>query len=98
MSETDFPTLMDRSERIGRFLNDIRCEFYRANRAHPPIVRIHEALGVVEEEFDEFRREVFKKNHDKSRLRAELVQLAAMCLRTVIDLELDDSPRPCDSA
>jgi hypothetical protein len=62
------------------------------------IVSLHEAKAVIEEELDEFwdfvKQNPRKLNdlHRKIRargLREELIQTAAMCVRAIVDLDLD---------
>ena len=56
-------------------------------RRHLP----HYYLGVIEEEFEEFKAEVFKLNLGKNRdtrpaMKAELLQLAAMAMRAYLEV------------
>jgi len=72
---------------------ELRC----AMAMHKPIHSQHEAWGVITEELEEFWEHV-KVNPaklDQSQraermhgLRKELIQTAAMCVRTIVDLEL----------
>jgi hypothetical protein len=58
---------------------------------------LHEAKAVIEEEFDELWEQV-KINPKKldvdrqllrqARMRTELIQIAAMCVRAIVDCEL----------
>jgi hypothetical protein len=76
---------------------EITAEARRAMDIHPPINTAHEGYAVIKEELDEFWEEV-KLNPNKlsaagradriDRMRKELTQTAAMCLRTMLDLEL----------
>lgn len=76
-------------------LKEVQTELERARSLFKPIYSPHEALGIVQEEFDEFKQEVYKFNLAKGRdtrpeMRVELVQLATMALRSVLDaLEFD---------
>ena len=76
-------------------LNEVATELRRARSLFKPIHSPHEALGVVMEEFDEFKAEVYVFNLAKGRdtrpaMRKELIQLATMALRSILDtLELD---------
>ena len=51
----------------------------------------HEAMAVILEEYTEYQLEVFKHNTSKPdrdtrpRQREELIQLAAMCMRAILD-------------
>ena len=78
-------------------LEDIRDEVARAVNLHGPIHSLHEAHSVIEEEFDEFWEQVkinprkLYEDDQKVRLRKireELIQVAAMCVRTIIDLNI----------
>jgi hypothetical protein len=71
--------------------SEIAREVSRARSMFPAIINPHEALGVVQEEFDEFKDEVYAYNPFKNRdtrpaMRTELIQLAAMCVRTIMDV------------
>ena len=68
----------------------IARELARATARHAPLNSAHEAYAVLLEELDEFKAEVWKRRLDRSSaaMRAELIQLAAMCVRTIEDLEL----------
>jgi len=44
----------------------------------------HEFFGIITEEFEEMKAEIFKGGHtpfDKDRLQKEIIQVAAMCMR-----------------
>jgi hypothetical protein len=70
---------------------EIAHEAQRAGKMFPPMNSPHEAAFVIEEEWEEYRQEVFKHNLTKPnrdtrpRQREELIQLAAMCMRAIID-------------
>ena len=68
----------------------VETELARARSLFKPIHSPHEALGVVQEEFDEFKEEVYAFNLGKGRdtrpaMKKELVQLATMALRAILD-------------
>ncbi len=70
------------------FLKDVQRERDRACEKHPPLHSLHEAYAVILEELDEFKAEVWKQKQARSEdaIRAELVQIAAICMRTAQDL------------
>lgn len=74
----------------GDALAAVAVELARARSHHAPLNSAHEAYAVILEELDEFKAEVWKKTRerDKTAMRAELIQLAAMAIRAVEDLEL----------
>jgi hypothetical protein len=76
---------------IDELLCEVGDELDLACSLFPSIHSPHEALAIIEEEWEEFRKEVWKFNLVKGRdtrpaMRAELVQLMAMCLRTILDV------------
>jgi hypothetical protein len=82
---------------IQEHLARISAETLRAMDLHESIHSPHEAFGVIFEELDEFWEQV-KVNPSKlsaderavrrEKMREELTQTAAMCLRTMLDLDL----------
>jgi NTP pyrophosphatase (non-canonical NTP hydrolase) len=75
---------------VTQFLHDVSAELQKALTKHPSGMHgPHEAYGVILEEVDEFWDEVRAQQHDKAKMRKELVQVAAMCARAVLDLDLD---------
>lgn len=83
--------------KISGVVARIEDEVIRAVQLHKGINSLHEAKAVIEEEFDEFW-ELVKVNPRKlspeeqfnrlNELRKELIQTAAMCVRTIVDLNL----------
>jgi NTP pyrophosphatase (non-canonical NTP hydrolase) len=72
-------------------LSDVYNEIARAQAKHPTEMRsLHEAYAILLEEVDEFWDEVKKQTgeRDSAKLRSELIQIAAMAVRTVVDLTL----------
>lgn len=83
----DAPNLMAADVFRGR----VFAEYVRACKLHPqPIHNVQEGYAILYEELCEFFDEVRKKPSERSTeaLRTELVQLAAMCLRTAVDCSL----------
>ena len=66
-------------------MTEVATELARARSLFKPIYSPHEALGIVQEEFDEFKEQVYAFNIAKGRdtrpeMREELIQLATMAL------------------
>jgi len=78
-----------------QLMKEVEQELARARSLFKPIYSPHEALGIVREEYIEFEKEVFEFNLGKNRdtrpaMRKELIQLATMALRSILDaLEYD---------
>jgi hypothetical protein len=62
----------------------------KAMGKHAPLNSAHEAYAVILEELDEFKAEVWKRreNRDTTAMQTELLHVAAMAIRTIIDLGL----------
>lgn len=70
--------------------HEVAEEVIRATSMFNPMNSPHEALGVIEEEWEEYKGEVWRynprKNRDtRPRQREELIQLAAMSVRAILD-------------
>ena len=71
---------------------NIKKELLRAKELFPEFYNSsHEALAVIREEYVEFEQEVFKNprkvDYDlNKRQKEEVTQLAAMCLRFLVEL------------
>jgi len=82
---------------ISKVLDEIDAEAIRATTLHGSMKSLHEAKAVIEEEFDEFWDAV-KLNPKKmtpdevaawsKNIHEELVQIAAMCVKTIVNLNL----------
>ena len=73
-----------------QLMTEVQTELARARSLFKPIYSPHEALGIIREEYMEWEAEVYKFNLAKGRdtrpeMRKELVQLACMSLRTILD-------------
>lgn len=87
-----------RSGEIELLCNEVNNEVRRACQLFSPIYSLHEGMAVISEEMDEFW-ELVKQNPNKLteqdkqqrilRLRKELIQVAAMAVRTALDMELN---------
>lgn len=71
--------------KLHHTLNEIRTEFLRASNLHGQFNSQHEGYGVLKEEVDELWDAIKANDHKGARLEA--VQVAAMALRFLIDLE-----------
>lgn len=73
-------------------LYQVHNELARAREQHAPMHSAHEAYAVILEELEEFWTEVKAGTPSTpitaGRMRAELIQIAAMAIRAVEDLEL----------
>ena len=67
---------------------DVIDEVTRAVGKHGPMHNAHEAYGIIMEEVAEFFDEVRKQTLDHKATRKELIQIAAMACRAIIDLKL----------
>src|SRR5690606_27311604 len=78
---------MRKSESYANAAAKLLAEAKRATDLHPmPQFSLHEAYGVIAEEFREFELEVFKKRPRAEDIEKELVQLGAMCIRAIAEL------------
>jgi hypothetical protein len=71
----------------------VESELIRARKAHPKRLNSpHEAYAIIKEELEEFWDIVKLKSndpsYDKTFMRDELIQIAAMAIRTILDLKL----------
>lgn len=66
---------------------EVTAELASAMAAFPPFHSAHEGLAVIQEEFEELKAEVWKKQGQRSAecLRKEACQLAAMAVRFMVD-------------
>ena len=72
----------------GQLAGQIVNEYMRARDLHQPFHSYHEGLGVLWEEFDELKREVFLREHNVEAIRLEAIQVAAMALAMCVDFPL----------
>ena len=76
---------------VNLLFNEVKDEVFRAGTLFAPMNSPHEAMAVILEEYTEYQLEVFKHNTSKPdrdtrpRQREELIQLAAMCMRAILD-------------
>jgi hypothetical protein len=88
---------VDSLEVVNVVTDQIAGEVRRAVQLHKGMNSLHESYAVILEELDEFWEQV-KRNPKKlspdeqdlrmCEIRNELIQTAAMCVRTIVDLKL----------
>lgn len=72
-------------------MQNIRAELYRARDLHPNFPTIHHAMAVIREEYKEleeaaFHRDVETEPGRYDELKKEAIQLAATCIRLIVEL------------
>jgi predicted acylesterase/phospholipase RssA len=104
VAETERGQLMEQDVTLQRINHDVEVvtdevyrEVIRARQLHRGMNSLHESYAVILEELDEFWEQV-KVNPKKlspeaqqvrmEELRKELIQTAAMCVRSILDLKL----------
>ena len=76
---------------VRNLAGEIMEEVQRAGLLFAPMNSPHEANSIIKEEYDEYWDEVKKHNRMKPdrdtrpRQSEELIQLAAMCMRAILD-------------
>jgi hypothetical protein len=78
--------LVDLAEEVIR-------EVHRSTTLHGTTNSVHEALGIMDEEYDEFKREVYAYNPNKGRdtkpkMHTELIHMAAVALKAIYCLKM----------
>lgn len=70
-------------------LKAIENEYYRASSLYPPFHSMHEGYAVILEELDELKETIWKSKRIRlSPVAAkEAIQVAAMAVRFILDLE-----------
>jgi glutamyl-tRNA reductase len=71
-------------------LSEIHEELASAQEMHEPMNSLHEAYAVILEEVEEFWEQVRMKSgcRDLQQVKRELIQIAAMACRTILDMKL----------
>jgi NTP pyrophosphatase (non-canonical NTP hydrolase) len=67
----------------NEILEEINSELNKANESHPNFHSHHEAYAVILEEVCEYWDEVRKRKPNVLNMRKELIQVAAMCVKTI---------------
>jgi hypothetical protein len=71
-------------------ITEVVAEFHNAAGKHPRFNSAHEGFAVILEEVDELKAEVWKRTRDREAMRKEAVQVAAMALRFLVDLCVEE--------
>jgi len=71
-----------------KIYEEIQKELDYANGKFPPFKSTHEAYAVILEEVDEFWDEVKKRDPDLKNMKKELIQISAMCIKTIDNFKL----------
>ena len=86
------------AERDAAAMDNIHVELQHARDAHSGICSMHQGIATIREEYLEAEAEVFVRKPGRATVRKELQHLAAMCVRMIVDLDLDitdlDGPIP----
>ena len=62
----------------------------KMTKIYGPCTSVHQVHSLLEEELDEIKKIVYMKRHrrNKERFRAELLDLAAMALKSIRDIDV----------
>lgn len=71
---------------VALILQEVFVEAQKAIQKHGPMHSPHEGLGVIMEEFDELKDEIYADRGKQASARAEAVQLAAMAVRYILNV------------
>lgn len=78
---------LDQAPFIGKILSEVYRETRKAVSKHGPMHSGHEGYGVIKEEVDELWDEIKADRGKQASARAEAIQVAAMAVRYVLDLD-----------
>lgn len=76
-------------EKLRRAFVVVLAEVITATKRYGGFASPHEVLGVLDEEFTEFKAEVMRKDFDATAARGELAQVAAVAIRGMMYMEKD---------
>ena len=77
----------EEQKKIDKVMSEVESEYKKAVMLHPGFRSPHEGLGILWEEFEELKAEVFKNERRRNRIlmSREAKQVAAMAIRFMID-------------
>lgn len=78
---------LDQAPAIGKILSEVFRETRKAVSKHGPMHSGHEGYAVIKEELDELWDEVKADRFKQASAREEAIQVAAMAVRYVLDLD-----------
>jgi len=73
-------------DKYARVVRDVEAELDRATKQYAAFSSMYEAYAVVREEVEELWDEIKKKDRDLVKMRKEAIQVAAMAVRTALDI------------
>lgn len=74
-------------EKLRRAFIEVLAEVRTATKKYGGFASPHEVLGVLDEEFTEFKAEVMQRDFNDFAARGELAQVAAVALRAMMFLD-----------
>jgi hypothetical protein len=77
----------DQAPAIGKILSEVYRETRKAVSKHGPMHSGHEGYAVIKEEVDELWDEIKADRYKQASARTEAIQVAAMAVRYVLDLD-----------
>lgn len=90
------PLLPPRPLTADEVLFDVNAELERATRKFGPMASPHEGYAVILEELEEFWQAVKTKGYTREQARDELLQVAAMAVRCIVDCYHDLPEKPIE--
>lgn len=81
---------MASDDQIQTVIGKLVRELARATENHGPIASKHEGYSLILEELDEAWDEIKLRETDRTALTNKLIQVAAMALRTILDVCMND--------
>lgn len=69
----------------------IKEEYKQAIQTNPAFHSPHEGLAVIEDQFEDLKRQVFmpRSRRDPAEMRKEAIQVACMAIRFIVDCTFD---------